>query len=61
MSLESRNSSVASRILVPVASSRESWGSCQHYLHHAGTCEHLGTEDKSLMVSLLLFAPSPVQ
>jgi hypothetical protein len=56
-SFESRNTSVASRILVLAASSRASWESCQHYFRHAGTCEHLDMEVESLM-NLLLLAPS---
>jgi hypothetical protein len=60
-SLESRNTSVACCILVLAASSKASWRCCQHYFHYGGTCEHLGTEDESLMSLLLLLAPSPVQ
>jgi hypothetical protein len=57
----SHNTSFGSRILVLAASSKASCGSCQHYFHHEGTCEHLDMEDKSFMVSLLLLAPSLVQ
>jgi hypothetical protein len=61
MSREFHNTSVASCNTVLTTSSIASWGSCQHYFPHAGTCEHLDTEDKSLMRLLLLLAPSPVQ
>jgi hypothetical protein len=60
-SLEFHNTSVATCKPVLAASSRASWGSCQHYFHRAGTCEHLSTKDESLMSLLLLLTPSPVQ